>query len=237
MLHFGAITFALFGPQNEYYHRAMQRVPEILPWIAAKCRREALAPEGFGAQVYAAADEGRISEEEAPLLVRSFLAAGLDTTIAALGRVLRLIATHPHLWRLVVDNPELSRGAFEEMMRYDQPSMGIFRTTRRACTYEGVALPAHEKVFALTGSANRDPGRWTEPDVYDIRRVTVGHMGFGSGIHACVGMMVARLEGEAILTALAKRAATVELAGPVMTTRGASLRRTFASVPVHVTRT
>ena len=88
----------------------------------------------------------------------------------------------------------------------------------------------------MTGSANRDPGRWTEPDAYDIRRVTIGHMGFRSGIHACVGMMVARLEGEAILTALAKHPATLELAGPVVTGGGASLRRAFASVPVRVTR-
>jgi 4-methoxybenzoate monooxygenase (O-demethylating) len=236
LLHYGAINFAQFGPQDDYYHRTMQRAPEILPWIAAKCRREALTPDGFGGQVYAAVDDGRISEDEAPLLVRSFLAAGLDTTIAGLGRVLRLLATHPIQWRLVADNPELSRGAFEEMMRYDHPSIGIFRTTSRACTFEGVALPAHEKVLALTGSANRDPGHWVEPDTYDIRRVTIGHMGFGSGIHACVGMMVARLEGEAILTALAKRAATLDLAAPVVTGRGASLRRAFASVPVRVTR-
>jgi cytochrome P450 len=236
VLHFGAINFALFGQQNDYYHHTMRRAPEILPWIEAKCRREALEPSGFGAQVYAAVDDGRISEDEAPRLVRAFLAAGLDTTIAGLGRVLRLLATHPAQWRLLVDNPELSLGAFEEMMRYDQPSMGIFRTTSRACTYEGVALPAHEKVFALTGSANRDPVRWAEPDAYNVRRVAIGHMGFGSGIHACVGMMVARLESEAILTALAKRAVTLELAGPVLTKHGASLRRALASVPVRVTR-
>jgi hypothetical protein len=139
---------------------------------------------------YAAMDEGKLSAEEAPLLVRSFLAAGLDTTIAGIGRLINCLATHPDQWRLLAENPDLARPAFEEMMRFDHPSIGVFRTASRDSEFAGLAIPKHEKVFALTESANRDPDQWSSPDAYDIRRLTVGHLGFGSGIHICAGMMV-----------------------------------------------
>ena len=91
-------------------------------------------------------------------------------------------------------------------------------------------------MFALTGSANRDADQWSNPDAYDIRRVTVGHLGFGSGIHTCAGMMVVRLEAEAILRALARRVDKFELASsPTYRTR-AALRWAFASLPIRVTR-
>jgi cytochrome P450 len=236
MVQFGEITFAFFGPRDTCFHEVMKTAGEVVPWVADKCRRESLSPDGFGAQVYAAMDEGKLTPEEAPLLVRSFLAAGLDTTIAGIGRLFNCLAGHPQQWQLIADNPELSRSAFEEMMRFDGPSIGIFRTTSRNCEFAGVAIPKHEKVYALTGSANRDPAQWTEPDTYDIRRPAVGHVGFGGGIHACVGMMVVRLEAEAILQAVARRVATLELAGEPTFRKGVALRRAFASVPIRVTR-
>jgi 4-methoxybenzoate monooxygenase (O-demethylating) len=236
MIQYGLITFAFTGPRNEYFDEIMKTAQGVLPWIADQCRRESLSADGFGAQVYAAMDEGKLTAEEAPLVVRAFLAAGLDTTIAGIGRVINCLAKHPDQWRLLADDPELSRPAFEEMMRFDHPSIGVFRTASRDCEFAGVAIPKHEKVVALTGSANRDPAQWSNPDTYDIRRVTVGHLGFGSGIHTCAGMMVVRLEAEAILRALARRVAKLEPAGPPTYRTRAALRRAFASLPIKVTR-
>jgi hypothetical protein len=68
-----------------------------------------------------------------------------------------------------------------------------------------------EKVLLLLASANRDEGRWERPDELDITRRVAGHIGFGTGIHGCVGQMVARLEGEAVLAALATRVASIEM--------------------------
>ena len=66
----------------------------------------------------------------------------------------------------------------------------------------------------LRSKANRDPRKWTEPNRYNIQRRPSGHMALGSGIHGCVGQAVARLEGEVILTALAKRVKRIDTAGP-----------------------
>ena len=68
-------------------------------------------------------------------------------------------------------------------------------------------------MLCLLASANRDPRKWSEPDRYDITRRPSGHMAFGSGIHGCVGQAVARLEGEVVLTALAKRVRRIEVTG------------------------
>jgi cytochrome P450 len=64
------------------------------------------------------------------------------------------------------------------------------------------------------GAANRDPRHWQRPDEYDIARSTSGHVGFGSGIHQCVGQLLALLEGECVLGALAQRVAAIEITGP-----------------------
>jgi cytochrome P450 len=80
-------------------------------------------------------------------------------------------------------------------------------------------------------AANRDPRRWDNPDNYEVTRRTSGHVGYGSGIHMCVGQLVARLECEAVLTALAKRVSTIEIAGPVQRRFNNTLRG-LESLPI-----
>jgi hypothetical protein len=228
------MVFAGFGPENDYFRGLMTRAPDVLDWVTAKCAREALAPGSFGAQVYDAADTGEISDEEAPLLVRSFLSAGLDTTISGIGMGLYNLARHPDQWALLAANPSLARAAFDETLRYDSSAPYVFRTTPHETEIAGVPIAKHEKVLLLLASANRDDGRWSRPDELDITRRVAGHIAFGTGIHGCVGQMVARLEAEAVLTALASRVASIDITGePVY--RDSSGLRALSSLPVTVT--
>lgn len=80
----------------------------------------------------------------------------------------------------------------------------FFRTTTREVPVSGVTIGAGEKVLLYLAAANRDPRRWNDPDRFDIRRKVGGHVGFGAGIHLCTGAAFARLEGEALLGALAR---------------------------------
>ena len=189
-LTYGAMVFAGMGPENDYFRSLMAHAPKVLPWVAAKCLREALAPGSFGAQVYEAADTGEITEEEAPLLVRSFLSAGLDTTISATGMALFSLARHPEQWAILAANPSLARAAFDETLRYDSAAPYVFRTTPHETEIAGVPIGKHEKVLLLIASANRDDTRWERADQFDITRRVAGHIGFGTGIHGCVGQMV-----------------------------------------------
>jgi cytochrome P450 len=88
-----------------------------------------------------------------------------------------------------------------------------------------------EKILMFLGAANRDPRRWADPDRYDITRKTSGHVGFGSGIHMCVGQLVARLEGEVMLAALARKVAAIEMSGPVKRRYNNTLRG-LESLPI-----
>src|SRR6185437_8808096 len=108
--------------------------------------------------------------DEAAMLVRSFLSAGLDTTVAALGSALWLLATNPCEWRKLRADPSLAKNAFEETLRMESPLQNLFRTTSREVELEDTRIPAGEKVLLLLASANRDPEHWEAPDRFDITR-------------------------------------------------------------------
>jgi len=213
LLPYGSMVFNSFGPRNELFNQAMENAGPVRDWIMSKCSRAVLAPGGLGMQIFDAVDAGELSEAEAGMLVRSFLSAGIDTTVYGLGNALYCLASHPEQWKILRENPNLIRGAFEEVLRYEAPVQTFFRTTTRPIDVGGVRLGEGEKVLLFLAAANRDPRRWERPDTFDVRRRAAGHMTFGTGIHGCVGQAVARLETEAILTALASRVASLELAG------------------------
>jgi cytochrome P450 len=234
LLPYGRMVFNGFGPRNAHFEEAMANAKPVLEWIAAKCRRESLAPDGMGAVVYAAVDAGELTPEEAPLLVRSFLSAGVDTTVNGLGNALLCFATHPDQWQALRDDPGLARNAFEEALRYEAAVQTFFRTTTREVEIGGVRLGEGHKVLIFMAAANRDPRRWPEPERFDIRRAAGGHLGFGAGIHGCVGQMIARLEGELVLAALARRVETLELAAAPQRRLNNTLRG-LASLKLRVT--
>jgi hypothetical protein len=233
LLPYGNMAFNAFGPRNDLFHQAMANAQPVISWITSKCRRAALAPDGLGAQIYAAADAGALTEDEAGLLVRSFLTAGLDTTVVGLGNALFCFAQHPEQWRRLRDDPALARAAFDEVLRFESPVQTFFRTTTRPVEVAGVKLGAGEKVLLFLAAANRDARRWEDPARFDITRRATGHLAFGVGIHGCVGMAVARMEGEIVLSHLASRAEAIELAGESERRLNNTLRG-LARLPVRV---
>lgn len=235
LMAFSDFLFNAFGPRNALVRDAGADARSHSEWVDRSCRREALTPGGLGARIWAAADRGEITAEQAPDVVRSLFAAGVNTTVHALGSLLHALATHPAQWALVREDAGVRRRALDEALRWSTPVQTFFRTTTREVELAGVPLGRHEKVMVLLGAANRDPRRWTDPDVFDVTRDPAGHVGFGTGLHACLGQSFARLEAEALLTALARRVATIEPAGPAVP-RANNTLRAWSSIPVRVTR-
>jgi cytochrome P450 len=233
LLPYGSMVFNSFGPRNDLFDRAMANAGPVRDWIMSKCSRAALAPAGLGMQIFDAVDGGELSESEAGMLVRSFLSAGVDTTVYGFGNALYCFASHPEQWSIVRENPKLIRGAFEEVLRFEAPLQTFFRTTTREVEVGGVRIGNGEKVLLFLASANRDPRRWDRPDTFDVRRRATGHMTFGTGIHGCVGQAVARLESEALFGALAKRVASFELTGEP-TRRLNNTLRGFNTLPLRI---
>jgi cytochrome P450 len=172
-----------------------------------------------------------LAEEEAPIIARSLLTAGVDTTVSGIGAAVFCLARFPEQFAKLRADPSLARAAFEEAVRYESPVQTFFRTTTRAVEIGGLPVGEGEKVLMFLGAANRDPRHWERPDEYDITRRTIGHVGFGSGIHQCVGQLLARLEGECVLSALARKARSIEITGPLRRRYNNTLRA-LASLPV-----
>lgn len=235
LLGYAAMVFNAFGPRNELVEEAFTDIAPVIEWIAAACQRDTLAPGGFGGQIWSAVDHGDITADQAPILVRSLLGAGLDTTIAGLGNALFCLATNPEQYDLLHSDPTLAQAAFEEALRLEPPVQAFFRTTTREVEVEGAVIPADAKVLLFFGSANRDPRRWDDTaDRYDIRRRTPGHLSFGAGIHVCIGQFISRLEGEVVLAALARRAERLALNGEPAPKPNNTLK-SFRHLPLRVT--
>jgi 4-methoxybenzoate monooxygenase (O-demethylating) len=234
LLPYAGVVFNAFGPPNELRQTAIERSAPHQAWVAEQCQRHNLTPGGFGGCIHAFSDTGEIKAEEAPLLVRSLLSAGLDTTVNGLGAAIYCLARFPGELARLRQDPSLARNAFEEAVRFESPVQTFFRTTTRDVELSGYRIAEGEKVLMFLGAANRDPRRWNDPDRYDITRKTSGHVGFGSGIHMCVGQLVARLEGEVVLAALARKAKAIEITGPVKRRYNNTLRG-LESLPVTIT--
>ena len=215
LLPYAGVVFNAFGPPNELRQTALERSQPHQAYVQEQCQRDNLAPGGFGACIHARVDAGDITAAEAPMLVRSLLSAGIDTTVNGLGAAIYCLARFPGEWARLRNDPSLARNAFEEAVRFESPVQTFFRTTTKDVDIGGYGVGEGEKILMFLGAANRDPRRWADPDRYDITRKTSGHVGFGSGIHMCVGQLVARLEGEAMLAALARKVAAIEITGPV----------------------
>ncbi|PKP84890.1 MAG: cytochrome P450 [Alphaproteobacteria bacterium HGW-Alphaproteobacteria-2] len=213
LVDYGAMVFNGLGPDNALRRAAMARAPEIVPWITAACTRNRLTGDGLGAIIYEAADAGEIGHDEAAMLVRSFLSAGVDTTVTGIGSALWCLARNPEAFAALRADPALARPCFEEVLRYTSPVHTFARTADCNTEVAGVKIVEGTKIICALGSANMDPAKWDDPEVFRIDRRPAGHLAFGVGIHGCVGQNIARAELEVLLTVIAEKVAAIEPTG------------------------
>jgi cytochrome P450 len=235
LLSHGAMNFSYFGPDNDLHRHHVAAGAGTPEWVLANCERSVLTPDGMGAQMWELADAGLIPPEQATLLIRAMLSAGLDTTVFAITNTLLLLAQHPEQWAKVHADPSLMKFAIDEALRYEPPFTCFFRTTSRDAVLDGVQLPAGSKLVVFLGAANRDPRRWGDTaDQFDIDRDTGGQLAFGMGIHQCVGQPISRQESQALLEELARRVESIELtAEPTLYLH--NTLRSWSSVPARFT--
>jgi cytochrome P450 len=142
-----------------------------------------------------------------------------------------LLAEHPEQRRLLAGDSSLLEGAIEEMLRYEAPAQALPRRLTRDIELHGHTLHEGEQLFLLFGSANRDEREFEHADRFDVRRRIKRHLGFGQGIHFCLGKSLARLEARMAFEELLARAPGYELAGPAPWLPS-MWARAHASVPV-----
>ena len=167
-------------------------------------RRENPRDDMVTALVQARVDGGRLSDDEIVSTVIVLLNAGHEASVNTLGNGMLTFARHPDQWRRVVDGSVPASAAGEEMIRFDPP-LQLFERWVLTDDFAlgGVPIPRGAKIALLFGSANRDPRVFDRPEEFDIARENaVQHIGFGGGIHVCIGAPLARIELEASLEAL-----------------------------------
>ncbi|GAA2782007.1 cytochrome P450 [Saccharopolyspora taberi] len=181
-------------------------------------------------------DHDRLTEGELIAMVFLLLVAGHETTVNLIGNcVLALLTNQDQLAALRADL-DLVDGAIEETLRFESPVMqSTFRYTTEAAEIGGVEIPADQVVWVALGSANRDGERFEDPEVFDIRRTTTGHLAFGHGIHFCLGAPLARMEGQIAVRRLLERFPDLALDGPAddLRWRVSNLMRGLEELPVR----
>ncbi|WP_329041646.1 cytochrome P450 [Streptomyces sp. NBC_00178] len=170
-------------------------------------KRRAPGDDLMSALIQARDDDGdRLSPDELIGMAFLLLVAGHETTVNLISNGVRALLDHPEQLALLRTRPELIDGAVEEMLRYDGPvGTATFRFTREPVPVGPVLIPKGEAVLVALGSGDRDPGRYPDPDTFDIRRGAQGHLAFGHGIHFCLGAPLARMEGRIAIAALLER--------------------------------
>ncbi|WP_329410416.1 cytochrome P450 [Nocardia vinacea] len=208
-------NFNCFGPENDRALASLPRLPELADYVMTNATRERLVEGSLGRAVYDAVEAGHVPAAAAPWLVMTYVTAGMDTTVHALGHAIWLFAEHPDQWDQLRADPSLIPQAFREVLRYESPVQVFGRTARVDWTTENLTLPAGSRVAVLYGSGNRDERKWSNPERFDIQRTNIDHLGFGYGLHGCAGRSLATLEGESILSALVERVSRIEVGTPV----------------------
>ena len=232
LLDWAGATFDGLGPLNDRALAAGAGIHEMADF-AQKVAASDLPDGSTGAGILAAAERGEIDAGQCPMMFIGYLGPSLDTTTAALANAIWLFATHPEQWDVLRRQRDRVKQAFNEVLRLESPISCFTRVATRTVDIAGVTVPAGARVLVSFASANRDEHRWDGPEEFDITRTSAGHVGFGHGEHACVGMGLARLEATAVLSALAARVERFELCAPTVRKHN-NLIRSFASLPVTV---
>ena len=211
MLDWAAANFDCFGPMNQRTLDAFPTVEEMVTYAFTECVPGKLKPGGWAAKIWEAADRGEIRREQAPVMMNDYMGPSLDTTIFATSAAIMLLARNPDQWDVLRENPSIIPNAVNEVVRIESPIQNFSRVATRDVVIDGVTIPAGSRVIMSYGAANRDPRKWDDPDRFDVRRRAMDHLGFGHGVHQCIGNNLARMEITALLTALAKRVRRIEL--------------------------
>lgn len=215
MLEWSNAVFDAFGPADHL--RTGAALPNIQQFVefGANLTRDELVPGSWADLVLEAGENGVLPIAAARDLVFDYVIPSLDTTIYATGEMLYQLASSENAFQELRKRPELIAGIINESVRLASPLRGFTRFAKEDFAFSDTIVPAGSRVWLLYASGNRDEHHFTDPDSFDIERNPRDHLAWGHGVHMCTGMHLARLEMEAILTALINRVSKMEAGDPV----------------------
>lgn len=199
-----SISLLAFTMNRERALAASQALREYFAPILAARRvepREDLISRLARAEI----DGEKLADEEIFSFLRLLLPAGIETTYRSTGNLIFGLLSNPDQLEAVRSDRSLIPQAIEEAVRWEPPLLTITRVAIRDSELGGHSIPAGSTVMPYLGAANRDESRWKDPDRFDIFRKPLPHLGWGHGVHVCLGMHLARLEMSTALELLFDR--------------------------------
>ena len=191
--------------RQRHAHRA-HRKPPLASGFAVRAQLASGAPSPVVAALAALAiDDRRLTEIEIVTQLTTMVIGGVESLPKVMGGGARLLAAHPDQRAALVADRSRAPGAFEEILRLKVPLQFGTRTLIRDADVAGERMRAGQRVIVLYISANRDEREFPDPDRFDISRKPERHLGFGTGVHFCIGAHAARLEGIVLLQELLAR--------------------------------
>ncbi len=233
MLNLIAVIFELLGipeAEREHARQSWERQAELLSpeeaqaladaqvdylRVLLEAKRRQPADDVYSGLVQAADESGQLSEAELVSMAHLLMMSGFETTMNMIGNALVTLLVNPEQLALLRAQPELLPNAMEELVRHDSPvRASMLRFTVEDVELDGVTIPAGEYILVSNLTANHDAERFDDPDRLDLTRNTDGHLGYGFGVHYCVGASLARLEGRIAIQRLLARFPDLQLAVP-----------------------
>lgn len=225
------MTSLVFGAYDnpDRFHDAAKGMTELRDYILGLIAKfEAEPGDNLISLLLEQEDGDSLSRDELISTCTLLLFGGHETTTNLIANGLLALLRFPDQMTDLRANPDIMPMAVEEIIRFDGPARSMVRLVKEDHEFGGHLLKAGQRVFLANPSANRDPAVFSNPDVLDIRRNPTGHVGFGFGLHYCLGAPLARLEGDLALSAILREFPVIRLAvdedtlewNPTMLSRG-----------------
>jgi hypothetical protein len=215
--------------------RVVASVHNMTDYFRAAIRQQETDPhEGLvHSLVQAQVDGVRLTEEEIIANLILTMIGGQETSTNLISSGLLTLLRHPEQMRMLLDDPSLIPMAVEELLRYESPIQHTARVAHEDFVLGGKLIRRGQSVVAVLAAGNRDPERFPNPDLLDLKRGDKGHLAFGWAAHFCFGAPLARIEGQIAFSALLGRLKNLELASEDFVWRENFGLRGLSSLPVR----
>jgi len=221
------------GPSDQIgvMHQTIQEMQDYMRTIISEQRKNP-KDNVLGVMIQAEAKGDKLTEDELISTSIFFLFAGHDTTRNLIGNGLFSLLSNPEQYQHLQNDLTLIPSAVEEMLRYESAASMLLRDVTVDFELHGNTIQAGQKLFLIIGAANRDPRIFTNPDQFDITRNPNRHLAFGRGIHACIGMPLARAEIQILFEQVISRIHNMQLLSETPDWQPSFLQRGLTTLPV-----
>lgn len=235
------ITALVFGAMDEpdRHERAAAGMAELVSYLSGLLEehQHSEADDLMGSLVAARDDDDALTADEVLATCVLLLFGGHETTSSLIGSSVHALVHHPDQLHDLMTDPTIIGPAIEEFLRFDGPAKVSVRMVRESFELQGRKIRSGERVFLVPSAANRDPRRFRDPDRLDLRRDDHAHLGFGGGIHYCLGAPLARVEAGIAISSLIRRLPGLSIPDPAsLQWQPTLLSRSLRSLPVAFDR-